>query len=87
MAINGCSHGDLDKIYKTLGAIEQQEGYKIDLLLCCGDFQAVRNVDDLQCFACPPKYRALKDFHQYYSGQKRAPIPTLFSMLPTLSGI
>lgn len=59
--------------------IEQKDGRKIDLLICCGDFQAVRNLDDLECMACPPKYRHLATFHKYYSGEKIAPYPTLFS--------
>ena len=41
--------------------------------------QAVRNMDDLECLACPPKYRALNTFWKYYTGQATAPYPTLFS--------
>ena len=44
--------------------------------------QAVRNLDDLECLACPPKYRELKSFYKYYTGQLEAPIPTLFSKPP-----
>ncbi|KAL3132875.1 hypothetical protein ABBQ38_006795 [Trebouxia sp. C0009 RCD-2024] len=40
--------------------------------------QAVRNMDDLECLACPPKYRALNTFWKYYTGQATAPYPTLF---------
>lgn len=32
-------HGELDKVYDTLRQLEEAEGVKIDLLLCCGDFQ------------------------------------------------
>lgn len=39
IAIEGCCHGELDNIYKTLAYLEQKEGTKIDLLICCGDFQ------------------------------------------------
>lgn len=39
VAIEGCAHGELDAIYDTLQYIEQTKGFKIDLLLCCGDFQ------------------------------------------------
>jgi len=28
--------------------------------------------------SCPPKYREIGDFHQYYSGDKRAPYLTIF---------
>lgn len=41
--------------------------------------QAVRNYDDLETMACPPKYRALNTFYKYYSGEAKAPFPTLFS--------
>eukprot|EP00983_Pelagomonas_calceolata_P002071 69951-Pelagomonas_calceolata.AAC.1 len=40
---------------------------------------AVRNLDDLETMACPPKYRAMNTFYKYYSGEKKAPYPTLFS--------
>lgn len=41
--------------------------------------QAVRNMDDLETMACPPKYRDIQTFYKYYSGEKVAPFPTLFS--------
>lgn len=78
VAIEGCCHGDLDRIYETVTAIQAADGRRVDLLLICGDFQAVRNADDLLCLACPPKYRALKNFHKYYSGAAVAPVPTVF---------
>lgn len=40
--------------------------------------QAIRNQVDLTSLACPPRYRALGTFHQYYAGKKRAPVPTIF---------
>lgn len=78
IAVVGCGHGSLDAIYSTVHASERASGKVVDLVLCCGDFQAVRNLDDLECMACPPKYRALCDFYKYYSGAVRAPIPTVF---------
>lgn len=39
VAIVGCSHGELDKIFDTLRQRESDLQIKIDLLLCCGDFQ------------------------------------------------
>lgn len=50
----------------------------VDLLLICGDFQAARNGPDVEVMSVPPKYRALGDFHEYYSGARRAPYLTLF---------
>lgn len=78
IAIEGCLHGELDILYNTVKFIEQQHQTKIDLLIVCGDFQAVRNEADLKCLACPPKYRAMQQFWKYYKGQKRAPVLTIF---------
>eukprot|EP01103_Thecamoeba_quadrilineata_P015268 TRINITY_DN4766_c0_g1_i4.p1 TRINITY_DN4766_c0_g1~~TRINITY_DN4766_c0_g1_i4.p1 ORF type:complete len:205 (-),score=13.47 TRINITY_DN4766_c0_g1_i4:81-695(-) len=78
LAVVGCAHGELDIIYNTLSFIEQLDGIKFDLLLCCGDFQAVRNQTDLDTMACPPKYRTMNSFYKYYSGEKKAPVLTIF---------
>ena len=40
IAVQGCAHGELDAIYETIAEMERSQGIKIDLLLCCGDFQA-----------------------------------------------
>ena len=42
VAVEGCCHGDLDKIYGTMQQLERMDAKKIDLLICCGDFQARR---------------------------------------------
>ncbi|WIA35356.1 hypothetical protein OEZ86_003807 [Tetradesmus obliquus] len=78
VAIEGCCHGELDNIYATLAHLAKVEGRKVDLLICCGDFQAVRNMDDLETMSCPVKYRDIMTFYKYYSGEKLAPVPTLF---------
>lgn len=64
IAVEGCCHGELDKIYETIGYLERKEGVKVDLLLCCGDFQAVRNEGDLKCMAVPLKYRQMQTFYK-----------------------
>lgn len=71
-------HGDLDNVYSTLRYLEEVENTKIDLLICCGDFQAVRNKKDLESLNVPPKYRSMNSFWKYYSGQEVAPFPTIF---------
>ncbi|CAN6281582.1 unnamed protein product [Urochloa humidicola] len=78
IAVEGCMHGELDIVYDTLRKLEEAEGIKIDLLLCCGDFQAVRNKDDLRCVNVPQKFRTMNSFWKYYSGQAVAPYPTIF---------
>ncbi|KAG7194278.1 uncharacterized protein KQ657_005005 [Scheffersomyces spartinae] len=72
IAVEGCCHGQLNKIYSML--ISSQ----VDLLLICGDFQAIRNRGDLQGMAVPAKYLQLGDFHEYYSGKRTAPVLTVF---------
>lgn len=78
IAVEGCAHGELEKIYEAIQHLEKQEGIKIDLLICCGDFQATRNKHDLKCMAVPFKYQKMCTFHKYYSGEKTAPILTIF---------
>lgn len=41
--------------------------------------QAVRNLDDMETMSIPQKYRQIMTFYKYYSGEKVAPIPTIFS--------
>lgn len=38
----------------------------------------MRNAQDLHTMSVPDKYRALGDFHEYYSGARKAPILTIF---------
>ncbi|XP_072253605.1 lariat debranching enzyme [Leuresthes tenuis] len=78
IAVEGCCHGELDKIYETIDYLEKKQGVKVDLLLCCGDFQAVRNEGDMKCMAVPAKYRMMQTFYKYYSGEKKAPVLTIF---------
>mmetsp|Transcript_40348 Transcript_40348/g.75589 ORF Transcript_40348/g.75589 Transcript_40348/m.75589 type:complete len:424 (-) Transcript_40348:268-1539(-) len=78
IAIEGCAHGELDKIYASLQKLEQQQNVKIDLLICCGDFQAIRNEDDMECMSVPIKYRSMGTFYKYYSGELVAPYLTVF---------
>ncbi|CAN1816433.1 Lariat debranching enzyme [Linum perenne] len=78
IAVEGCMHGDLETVYQTLLHLEKLHDTKIDLLICCGDFQAVRNERDMQSLNVPPRFREMKSFWKYYSGQEVAPIPTIF---------
>ncbi|KAG1671899.1 hypothetical protein FOA52_003466 [Chlamydomonas sp. UWO 241] len=78
IAVEGCAHGELDAIYAALAKEERATGRRADLLICCGDFQAVRNADDLETMAVPPKYRQMNSFWRYYAGLATAPVPTLF---------
>lgn len=77
IAVEGCSHGCLNDIYATVQKAEQKKGIKVDLLLLCGDFQALRNSHDYDSIAISPKYRSLGSFHEYYSGKRVAPCLTI----------
>ncbi|KAG1792186.1 uncharacterized protein HD556DRAFT_1381369, partial [Suillus plorans] len=77
IAVEECSHGALNVIYQHLRDLEARHNYIVDLLLMCGDFQAIRNHRDMQCMAVPQKYRQLGDFHKYYTGEKTAPVLTI----------
>ena len=38
--------------------------YTVDALLICGDFEAVRNHQDLECMSAPKIYKKMVDFHK-----------------------
>ncbi|KAK5952125.1 lariat debranching enzyme [Knufia fluminis] len=79
IAVEGCGHGTLDAIYASVQKSCKIKGWDgVDLLIICGDFQAVRNQKDLNVTAMPAKYRKMGDFHQYYYGTKTAPYLTVF---------
>ncbi|KAJ1964477.1 lariat debranching enzyme [Dipsacomyces acuminosporus] len=78
IAVEGCCHGMLDDIYQQLEYKQRQMGKRVDLLIICGDFQAIRNVTDLECMSCPDKYKQIGGFYRYYTGERTAPIPTIF---------
>lgn len=64
IAVEGCAHGELEKIYDSIKHLEETENVKIDLLICCGDFQSTRNLQDLRCMAVPPKYYNICTFYK-----------------------
>ncbi|GBG29489.1 Lariat debranching enzyme [Hondaea fermentalgiana] len=72
VAVEGCAHGRLTDIYNAVS----KRG-AVDLLLICGDFQAVRNPGDLACMSVPDKYKEMGEFYKYYTGELRAPVLTL----------
>lgn len=64
IAVEGCAHGELETIYDTLAYLESENNVKIDLLICCGDFQATRNENDLICMAVPLHHRKMGSFYK-----------------------
>lgn len=78
IAVQGCCHGALDAIYADILQAESQTGKKVDLLLICGDFECVRDLVDLESIAVPLKYRHMKTFYKYFTGESIAPVKTVF---------
>jgi lariat debranching enzyme len=72
IAIEGCGHGCLDQIYKSIAKKQ------VELLIICGDFQSIRNQVDLKCMSVPDKYKRMGDFQDYFIGKKRAHTFTIF---------
>lgn len=77
-AVEGCCHGDLDRIYEVIERIETRENLSVDFMICCGDFQAIRTPEELETLACPPVYREMKDFHKYWRDESVPRCLTLF---------
>ncbi|BGP13568.1 lariat debranching enzyme [Rhodosporidiobolus nylandii] len=69
LAIIGCSHGTLDEIYASVERADEELRKKGERE---ADVVAMRNTSDLETMACPPKYRSLGHFYQYYAGEKQA---------------
>ncbi|QKX58112.1 uncharacterized protein TRUGW13939_05233 [Talaromyces rugulosus] len=79
VALEGCGHGKLHDIYAKVAETAASKGWdSVDLLIIGGDFQSVRNANDLTGMSVPIKYREIGDFHEYYSGKRVAPYLTLF---------
>ena len=78
VAVAGCVHGELDRLYATVAAEVQRRRLTCPLVLCCGDFQCVRDEIDLASMACPKRYRRMGDFVRYHVGESVAPYLTLF---------
>lgn len=78
VAIFGCLHGRLDKMFQSVESYENENNTTIDFILVCGDCQTIRHRDDLKCLAVPVKYQQTGDFPEYYSGEKKVPKLTIF---------
>lgn len=76
IAVVGSLEGNLKALYEEICSKELIEKVKIDLVLICGNFEAVCNKNDLKCvdqYECWIK----SDFQEYYSGKRKASHLTL----------
>jgi len=72
VAIVGDLHGHINLMYSKL------LGLNIDLILQLGDFLPCRDEGDLPFVPVPTKYRKVGDFPDYFTGKRKAFIPTFF---------
>jgi predicted phosphodiesterase len=63
IAVVGCCHGELTLLYNSIVSLNKHSPNKISLVLICGDFQAIRNLNDLESMAVPQKYKRLGQFY------------------------
>ncbi len=75
--VSGDIHGSLDKMYEKISHIEKERELRVDLVIQLGDFQAVRNEEDLKNIPVPLKHRKVGDFCRYYDA-KQVPLKTYF---------
>jgi lariat debranching enzyme len=78
IAVVGCVHGEMEKMFESVSHVSVATGRAVDLVVCCGDFQSLRNIADLRSLSCPDRYKRMGEFHRYYSGELKVPAPTLF---------
>ncbi|ELP84335.1 lariat debranching enzyme, putative, partial [Entamoeba invadens IP1] len=78
IAVTGCVHGQLQKMYEAVHVHEEATGKKVSFLICCGDFQSLRTEADFDFFKSNVSHRDLCDFHLYHEKKLTAPILTIF---------
>ena len=57
---------------------QEENQSRIDLILCVGDFQAMRGEIDMRAMACPAKYQQVGDYPAYHIGEKLFPAEVVF---------
>ena len=78
IAACGDVHGQMHQMQEQLLQVEQCTGLQIALVLQVGDFQPIRNQQDLDSLKVPSKYRSMGDFADFYQGTSRFNWPIYF---------
>jgi len=74
----GCTHGKLDRIYDVAREYDKQNTDRpIDMILCPGDFQSVRDRKDMDSLVT--NINRMEDFHKYYEGHAEPSHLTIFT--------
>jgi len=74
----GDVHGHMHTMVNHLQALEAHCGSPLSFVLQVGDFQPVRNEEDLNSMSVPSKYRKMGDFHDFSNGRSSFPWPVWF---------
>ena len=77
IAVTGCVHGKIDKVYALLDEVYTLSGVRPELVICTGDFEAHRDVYDLESMKAPEKYVHMGSFYKYDRNEAAAPYLTL----------
>jgi lariat debranching enzyme len=78
IAIFGDVHGHQDAMVLAAWRWMEEHQANIDLILCVGDFQAIRDETDMRAMACPAKYQQVGDYPAYHMGQRSFPAEVVF---------
>ena len=79
IGIVGCVLGQLEEMYQDLyNRCSSSETSLPDVILCCGDFQPLRDAHDLSSLTVPLEHRKMGSFEDFYLGKKVAPVLTIF---------
>ena len=78
IAILGDVHGHQDAMVRAVLRWQEQNQAGVDLILCVGDFQAMRGEIDMRAMACPAKYQQVGDYPAYHAGEKSFPAEVIF---------
>ncbi|KAJ1607537.1 Dbr1p-like RNA lariat debranching enzyme [Cryptosporidium canis] len=78
IAVLGCCHGELNRLYEDVDKYERENNVKVDIIICCGDMQTIRDDEDLRDMAVKSHRSKKGDFWEYYDGVRKAPKLTIF---------
>jgi Icc-related predicted phosphoesterase len=77
-AAAGDTHGHMHLMVERVKHLSVQTGITPSFVLQVGDFQPLRNLDDLDSMNAPEHYRQLGDFPEFASGKSTSPWPVWF---------
>ncbi|KAB0669036.1 metallophosphoesterase [Oryzomonas sagensis] len=77
-AVAGDTHGHMHLMVERLKQMSEQTGVTPSFVLQVGDFQPIRNQDDLTSMNAPERHRSIGDFPDFAAGSATFPWPLWF---------